>query len=90
MKNSKNSKKVKSFAGINFRGWQILKNFAEKAKKRKTTKVSDLKVLWQWQKMTVTKLDIITHDNLKERKGKERKGHIYSLLIMYNDGLYTR
>ena len=44
-KNLKNSKKVKNFAGINFRGRRILKNFAEltfaeKAKKRETAKVS--------------------------------------------------
>ena len=47
---TKNSVKVKNFAGINFRGWKILKDFAEltfaeKAKKRETAKVSDLKVL---------------------------------------------
>ena len=49
MKKLKISKKVKIFAGINFRGRRILKNFAEltfaeKAKKRETAKVSDLKV----------------------------------------------
>ena len=40
----KKIRKTKNFAGINFRGRRILKNFAEKAKKRETAKVSDLKV----------------------------------------------
>ena len=48
---TKNSNKVKNFAGINFRGWKVVKNlteltFAEKAKKRETAKVSGRESFW--------------------------------------------
>ena len=48
LKKIRKNEKSENFAGINFRGRRILKNFAEKAKKRETAKVSDLKVIIQW------------------------------------------